>query len=84
MWNPESQGKRPVSQVTVPAFGCLMPARAAVKDLRRAGVLGRKDARKVKAWLDQGCPPVVKGSTLDLAIWAVWMWQMMPASFADH
>lgn len=67
-----------------PPLGLMMDCREAVRQLQRAGLLTKKDAKRFRRWLRAGCPPVRAGCRLDWIDWATWIWQMTPGNFADH
>ena len=66
-----------------PPFGFLMDALTAAKELQRAGLLSKKERKALVAWIND--PNRQQPSPeLSAVIWAVWMWQMAPGSWALH
>lgn len=84
MWNPSAHLKRPAPNRIIPPYGWMMDARQAAIQLRRMGLLSRKDVKTLNQWIREGCPPSEGGSRLDWITWAVWMWQMAPGNFTEH
>ena len=86
MLNHQMQLKREIPRCLPirPPLGLMMDSREAIRQLRRAGLLTKKDTKRFRRWLRDGCPPVKVGTRLDWINWATWMWEMTPASFVDH
>ncbi|SFY18347.1 hypothetical protein SAMN04244548_02983 [Paracoccus pantotrophus] len=72
--------KRPVTPATLPLCGWWMTAEEAMRDLRKTGLITNRGQKAFRRWLQQGLPPTQNDSPLDWVIWAVWLWQMRPAS----
>lgn len=84
MWNPSAQHHGPNSGPETPMFGWAMTARTSAQELRRAGLLSRRDFKEFKTWLAAGAPQPEPGTTISKTVWAVWFWQMMPGNWELH
>lgn len=79
MWNPQAQLMRSPADCPQAPFGWMMCARTAAKELQRAGLIDRKERKAMLRWMREGGGPIPP--KIDKVIWAVWMWQMAPATW---
>lgn len=75
--------KNPVTGWDAP-FGLMMGCHQAAKQLRRAGVISRKDQRLFKEWTKAGFQQPQDGSRLDWIVWSVWMWQLGVPTMSEN
>lgn len=67
----------------LPPRGWMMCARTAAKELQRAGFLTRKERKRLVAWIENP-EREQPDPSLSAVLWAVWMWQATPGSWAVH